>query len=158
MPNFQFSKRVDWLWRDKILSAPLRGQKIIVNQRKAILLLVSIKPFTCQSFRQIIFHAKLSRRFLLRRPFNIPYRYQICIPSKCLFSHRDDFPQNLIKIMPQDCKKSTFCWRAPLLKLRIIWHLIGVYTKNRNFRILNSTKIGKNSPLLVSSENAFKVI
>ena len=48
--------------------------------------------------------------------------------------------------------------RTPLLKLRIILHLVGVYTKNRNFRILNSTKIGKNSPLLVSSENAFKVI
>ena len=154
MPNFQFSNRVDWLWRDKILSAPLRGQKIIV----IALLLVSIKPFTCQSFRQIIFHAKLSRRFLLRRPFNIPCRYQICIPRRCLFSHRDDFPQNLIKITPQDCKKSTFCWRAPLIKLRIILHLIGVYTKNRNFRILNSTKIGKNSHLLVSSENAFKVI
>ena len=56
MPNFQFSKRVNCLCRDKILSAPQRGQKIIVNHRKDILLLVSIKPFTCQCLRQIIFN------------------------------------------------------------------------------------------------------
>ena len=53
MPNFQFSRRANWPWREKILSAPpQRGQKIIVNQSKPILVIVSIKPFTCQSFRE----------------------------------------------------------------------------------------------------------
>ena len=55
MPNFQFSRRAKWPWRDKILGAPQRGQKIIVNQSKPILVIFSIKPFTCQSFRQNYF-------------------------------------------------------------------------------------------------------
>ena len=56
MPNFQFSRRAKWPWRDKILGAPQRGQKIIVNQSKPIL---------------VIFHAKLSERFLLRQPLKM---------------------------------------------------------------------------------------
>ena len=53
MPKFQFSRRAKWPWRDKILGAPQqRGQTIIVNQRKPILVVVSMKPFTCKSFRQ----------------------------------------------------------------------------------------------------------
>ena len=43
MPNFQFSRRVNRPWRDKILSAPQRGKKIIVNQSKPILVIVSKK-------------------------------------------------------------------------------------------------------------------
>lgn len=31
----------------------------------------------------------------------------------------------------------------------------GVYTKNRNFRILRSTKLGKNTPLVVAQENQY---
>ena len=54
-PNFQFSRRANWPGRDKILSVPQRGKKIIVNQSKPILVIVSIKPFTCQSFRQNYF-------------------------------------------------------------------------------------------------------
>ena len=69
MPNFQFSRRAKWPWRDKILGSPQRGQKIIVNQSKPILVIVSIKPFTRVSGK-IIFHAKLSGRFLLRQPLN----------------------------------------------------------------------------------------
>ena len=46
MPNFQFSSRAKWPWRDKILGALQRGQKIIVNQSKPILVIVLIKPFT----------------------------------------------------------------------------------------------------------------
>ena len=53
MPNFQFSRGANWTWRGKILGAPQRGQKIIVNQGKPIL--VSIKPFTFQSSRQNYF-------------------------------------------------------------------------------------------------------
>ena len=35
--------------------------------------------------------------------------------------------------------------------------LLGVYTRNRNFRIFRSTKIGKKSHLLLSNQNTFKV-
>ena len=53
MPNFQFSRRALCPWRDKILGAPQQhGQTIIVNQSKPILVVVSMKPFTCKSFRQ----------------------------------------------------------------------------------------------------------
>ena len=56
--------------RDKKIGDTQRGQKIIVNQSKTILVIVSIKPFTCQSFRKNDFHAKFSGRFLLRQPLN----------------------------------------------------------------------------------------
>ena len=59
MQNFQFSRRAKWPWRYKILRAPQRGQKIIVNQSKPILVIVSIKPFTRQSFRQNYFSRKI---------------------------------------------------------------------------------------------------
>ena len=71
MPKFQFSRRTNWPWRDKMLSFPDLGQKIIVNQSNAIWVIFSIKLFTCQSFRtKICGHAKLSGRFLLRLPLN----------------------------------------------------------------------------------------
>ena len=38
---------------------PKRSQKIIVNQSKPILVVVSIKPFTCQSFRQFFFSREI---------------------------------------------------------------------------------------------------
>ena len=59
MPNFQFSRRANWQWQDKILGAPQRGQKIIVNQSKPILVVISIKPFTCQSLRQNYFSREI---------------------------------------------------------------------------------------------------
>ena len=59
MPNFQFSRRAEWSWRNKILGAPQRGQKIIVNQSKPISVIASIKPFTCQSFRQNYFSREI---------------------------------------------------------------------------------------------------
>ena len=55
MPNFQFSRHANWPWRDKILSGPQHSKKIIVNQSKPILVIVLIKPFTRQSFRQNYF-------------------------------------------------------------------------------------------------------
>jgi len=67
MANFRFSRRANWPWRDKILSAPQRGQKIIVNKSKPILVIVSIKHLTCQSFRQNHFSREMSGRFLLRQ-------------------------------------------------------------------------------------------
>ena len=59
MTIFQFSRRAKWPWRDEILGAPQRGQKIIVNQSKPILVIVSIKPFTRQSFRQNCFSCEI---------------------------------------------------------------------------------------------------
>ena len=59
MPNFQFSRRAKWPWMEKIFCASQRGQKIIVNQRKPILAIVSIKPFTRQSFRQNYFSREI---------------------------------------------------------------------------------------------------
>ena len=59
MSNFQFSRRAKWPWRDKLLGAPQRGQKIIVNQSKPILVIVSIKPFTRQSFRRNYFSREI---------------------------------------------------------------------------------------------------
>ena len=61
MPNFQFSSCAKWPWRDKILGALQRGQKIIVNQSKPILVIVLIKPFTLQSFRQNNFSREIDR-------------------------------------------------------------------------------------------------
>ena len=59
MSNFQFSTLANWTWRDKILGAPQRGKKIIVNQSKPILVIVSIKPLTCKSFRQNYFSREI---------------------------------------------------------------------------------------------------
>lgn len=36
-------------------------------------------------------------------------------------------------------------------------YLLGVYTKNRNFRFFKSTKFGKNASLEISQENKYKV-
>ena len=43
-------------------------------------------------------------------PFNMPWRYQICT-LKCLFSHKDDLPENLVNITPHVWNKSTSGWR-----------------------------------------------
>ena len=59
VPSFQFSRRAKWPWQDKILGTPQRGQKIIVNQSKPILVIVSIKPFTRQRFRQNYFSREI---------------------------------------------------------------------------------------------------
>ena len=46
-------------------------------------------------------------------PFKMPWSYQICI-RKCLFSHRDDLPENLVNITPQHYIKTTSTWRSSL--------------------------------------------
>ena len=70
MPNVQFSRRAKWSWRDKVLGAPHRGQKIIVNQSKPILIIVSIKPFTRQSFRQNYFSLRQPLKLAKINPVN----------------------------------------------------------------------------------------
>ena len=61
MPNFQFSRRAKWpvAGQNTVLGAPQRGQKIIVNQSKPILVIASIKSFTRQSFRQNYFSREI---------------------------------------------------------------------------------------------------
>ena len=59
MPNFQFSRRAKWPWQDKILGAPQRGKKIIITQSKPHLVIISIKLFTCQSFRHNYFSREI---------------------------------------------------------------------------------------------------
>ena len=61
IPNVQFSRRANWPWRDKILGALQRGQKIIVNESKPFLVIVSILFFTCLSFRQNCFSREIER-------------------------------------------------------------------------------------------------
>ncbi|XP_067671867.1 DNA-directed primase/polymerase protein-like [Haliotis asinina] len=46
-------------------------------------------------------------------------------------------------VMSKDLKPVLFCD-------------MGVYTKNRNFRLLKSTKLGKNNPFRVAAENVYK--
>ena len=48
-------------------------------------------------------------------------------------------------------RRENFC----LLTLSVL--ILGVYTKNRNFRIFKSTKIGKDSHLILSSQNTYEV-
>ena len=68
MPNFQFSRRAKWPWRDKMLGAPQRGQKIIVNPKQSYFSYSLDKAFDLRVSGKIIFHAKLRGRFLLRQP------------------------------------------------------------------------------------------
>ena len=58
MPNFQFLSRANWPWREEILSAPQRGQKIIVNQSRPILVKVSI-AFHLPEFRAKYFSREI---------------------------------------------------------------------------------------------------
>ena len=70
MPNFPFSRRAKWPWPDKILVAPQRGQKIIVNQSKPILVIVLIKPLTCQRFRQNYFLSEIEWAVMVHKCLN----------------------------------------------------------------------------------------
>ena len=57
---FNFPRRANWSWRDKIPGALQRGHwKSIVNQSKPIVVIVSIKPFTCQNFRRNYFSREI---------------------------------------------------------------------------------------------------
>ena len=67
MPNFQCSGRANWPWREKILSVPQRGQKIIVNQGKRILVIVSIKPFTYNTILYFKKQALLQTSAVIKR-------------------------------------------------------------------------------------------
>ena len=69
MPKFQFSRRAKWPWRDKMLGAPQRGQKIIVNPKQSYFSYSLDKAFYSPEFQaKYFYHAKLSGRFLLRQP------------------------------------------------------------------------------------------
>lgn len=53
-------------------------------------------------------------------------------------------------------KKKDSSSDAPLLPNEQLIIDMGVYTKNRNFRIFNSTKLGANRPLLCALSNKFQ--
>ena len=63
MPNFQFSRRAKWPWRDKILGAPQRGQKIIGHVETQTMQTVQTECyfFTCT----LIFYKNFYYSFLL---------------------------------------------------------------------------------------------
>ena len=80
MPNFQFLRRANWPWRDKVLSVPQRGQNIIVNQSKAILLHSRQSLSHARISGKIICHGKLIGPLLLRLYLNgLVHRK----PTKC---------------------------------------------------------------------------
>ena len=106
MPKFQFSGRAKWPLGTKYLVPPQRSQKIIVNQSKPILVIVSIKPFTRQSF---VLHAKLNGRFLLRQPLKNTLRtepIQILIRQYMERNTEDDniSLENALKILTETSK------------------------------------------------------
>ena len=67
IPNFQFSRSANWPWRDKGISALQRGQKIIVNQSKPILVCLD-KAFYLPEFQAKLFFVRNGGQFLLRGP------------------------------------------------------------------------------------------
>lgn len=56
MPSFRFSRRANWQWRDKKLSAPQRGQTIIVNQSKPIFIV--FQAFHLPEFQSKLFFTR----------------------------------------------------------------------------------------------------
>ena len=59
MPNFQFSRRANWPCRENILSAPQRGQKIIVNQIKQTCFSLGLdKAFHLPEFQAKLFFTR----------------------------------------------------------------------------------------------------
>ena len=47
-------------------------------------------------------------------PINMPKCYKIFIAKKCLYSQREDLPENLDINIAQECKRSTSGWRVSL--------------------------------------------
>ena len=45
-----------------------------------------------------------------------------------------------------------------MMKMSMYKYILGVYTRNRNFRLLLSSKLGKTSCLALAPENEFKVL
>ena len=69
--KFSGTKFSNVFWQEKILSAPQRGLKIIVNQSKPTLVIVSISLSLARVSGKISFHAKLIGRFLLGQPLKV---------------------------------------------------------------------------------------
>ena len=46
-------------------------------------------------------------------PFNMPWRYKVCI-AYFFYTSRDDLTENLSKVTAQECKKFTSGWSASL--------------------------------------------
>ena len=77
MPSFRFSRHANWPGRDKILSAPQRGQNIIKCESKQTYFSYSFSSLSLARVSvKIIFHAKLSGRFLLRLRLKLQFYAQ----------------------------------------------------------------------------------
>ena len=66
-----------------------------------------------REFQQRRFWATHVNRKWVLFAFHMTCCYHICIP-KCVFSRRDNLPENLLKSTPQDCNTSTSGWRVSL--------------------------------------------
>ena len=69
MPNFPIFKTCKLAMARKKYLTPPSGQKIIVNQSKTILVIASVKPFFCQSFRQNYFSREIERAVFTKTAF-----------------------------------------------------------------------------------------
>ena len=75
---------------------PRATRNIIVSQRKPILVIVSIKPFTCQCFGQNYFSREIEWAVLLRHPLKLYYNLCDNVPEYTLNPLE---PRNLLKIL-----------------------------------------------------------
>ena len=90
MPNFQFSRRANWPCWENILSAPQRGQKILVNQIKQTFFSYGLdKAFHLPEFQaKLFFTRNWARGFLLRQPLNYYFSGMVQIPLRTRFSFK----------------------------------------------------------------------
>ena len=58
IPNVQFSRCANWPWRDKVLGALQRGQKIIVNQKQTFFSYSLDKVFHLLEFQAKLFFTR----------------------------------------------------------------------------------------------------
>ena len=58
MPNFQFTRRANWLWREKILSGPQRGQKNSCESKQTNFSYSLDKAFRLPEFRAKLYFTR----------------------------------------------------------------------------------------------------
>ena len=92
--------RCQWRSTFKIGAAQVPSVTDSARERKYYLIYTVV--WTLGSLNKDIFERRMSTESIF--PFNMPWLYPICI-SKCLFSHSDDLPENLVKITPQVAKR-----------------------------------------------------
>ena len=58
MPNFQFTRRANWPWREKILSGPQRGQKNSCESKQTNFSYSLDKAFHLPEFRAKLYFTR----------------------------------------------------------------------------------------------------